>query len=117
MLGKQRRLPFVKHMLMRAKHVLNVVSYDICGPFETLSCGGSKYFISFVYEFSRMFWVYLIKTKGEALNMFKRFKAMAEKQSGRLIKILKTDGGREYNSHEFKHFCHENGILHEVTPP
>lgn len=61
--------------------------------------------------------MYLIKTKGEALTMFKRFKTMAEKYSGRLIKILRTYRGREYNSHEFKQLCHESGILHEVTPP
>lgn len=77
---------------MRAKQVLNVVSSDICGPFETLSCGGRKYFISFLDEFSRILWVYLIKTKGEALNMFNRFKVMDEKQSGRLVKILMTCG-------------------------
>lgn len=51
-----------------------------------------------------MLWVYLINTEGEALNMFKRFKAMAEKHSGRLSKILQTDGREEYNSHEFKQF-------------
>lgn len=54
MLGKQSRLPFVNQLSMRAKHVLNVVSSDICGPFETLSCGESNYFISFVDEFSTM---------------------------------------------------------------
>lgn len=42
MLGNQSRLPFVKQLSMRAKHVLNVVSSDICAPFETLSCEGSK---------------------------------------------------------------------------
>lgn len=37
MLGKQSRLPFVKQLSMRAKHVLSVVSFDIYGPFVTLS--------------------------------------------------------------------------------
>lgn len=69
-----------------------IISSDICGPFETLSCGGNKYFISFVDKFYIMLCVYLIKTKEEALNMFKRFKAKDEKQSERLIKILMTDG-------------------------
>ena len=35
MLGKQSRLPFVKQLSMRDKHELNVISYDICGPFDT----------------------------------------------------------------------------------
>lgn len=61
--GKQNMLPFVKELSMSAKYVLKVVSYETCGPFETISCGESNYFILFLYEFNRMLWVYLTKTK------------------------------------------------------
>lgn len=33
------------------------------------------------------------------------------------IKVLKSDGGGEYVSDEFKKFCEMDGIVHEVTPP
>lgn len=33
------------------------------------------------------------------------------------MKILRTDGGGEYNSHDFQSFCNEEGIVHEVTTP
>jgi transposase InsO family protein len=42
---------------------------------------------------------------------------MVEKQSEKQIKILRSDGGGEYTSHEFKVFCTENGIQHEVIAP
>jgi hypothetical protein len=54
LLGKQARKSFVKDIPMRAKQILDVVYTDVCGPFETLSLGGNKYFVSFVDEFSRM---------------------------------------------------------------
>lgn len=42
---------------------------------------------------------------------------MAEKQSGRFLKILRTDGGGKFVSNEFDDFCVKHGIQHEVTPP
>lgn len=33
------------------------------------------------------------------------------------MKIIRTDGGGEYNSHEFHKFCEKEGVLHEVTAP
>ena len=45
-----------------------------------------------------MTWVSLIKFKHEVFAEFKRFRLKAENQSGQTLKILKTDGGGEYNS-------------------
>ncbi|XP_076895611.1 uncharacterized protein LOC143548287 [Bidens hawaiensis] len=38
-------------------------------------------------------WLYLIKTKDEAFEMFKKFKVQAEKESSYVVKILRTDRG------------------------
>jgi len=65
--SKQSRLPFVSKAPKRASEALRVVHYDICGPFEVPSLGGSKYFITFIDEFTRMIWLYTIKLKSEAL--------------------------------------------------
>lgn len=59
-------------------------------------------------------WVFFIKAKNDVLEIFKKFKASAEKESGKVLKILKTDGGREYNSLAFGEFCQSEGIKHEV---
>ena len=115
--GKQPRLSFASGVAPRAKHALGVVHSDVCGPFPVASIGGNKYFVSFVDEFTRMTWVSLIKFKHEVFAEFQKFKVKAEKQSGQKLKILRTDGGGEFNSNEFKTFCEENGIEHEVTAP
>lgn len=59
-----------------------------CCLFDTLSLGGNKYFVSFVDEYSRMTWIFLIKTKDEVSNVFKKFKVMIEKQSENTSKSL-----------------------------
>ncbi|GAU43218.1 hypothetical protein TSUD_301050 [Trifolium subterraneum] len=57
------------------------------------------------------------KNKSEVFDVFKNFKAMAEKQSDNKLKVLKTDGGGEYVSNAFSEFCEVEGIMHEVIPP
>ncbi|WJX50083.1 hypothetical protein P8452_36436 [Trifolium repens] len=117
LLGKQPRDSFKNHLPMRSNEVLNVVHSDICGPIDVLSTGGNKYFLTFVDEFSRMTWLYHIKVKSEAFDVFKKFKALVEKQSGKPIKVLRTDGGGEYTSTEFENYCKEKGIIHEKQLP
>lgn len=89
----------------------------MCGPVNAVTIGGNSYFVSFVDDYSRKMWIYLIKRKDEVLDVFKKFKVMVEKQCGRQIKVLRTDGGGEYNSRDFQQFCDQRGLLHEVTAP
>ncbi|RDX97111.1 hypothetical protein CR513_20159, partial [Mucuna pruriens] len=75
------------------------------------------YFLTFVDEFTKKIWIYLLKEKGAVFSLFVKFCTSVERQSGLKIKILRTDGGGEYNSKEFKEFCEAKGIEHEVTAP
>jgi transposase InsO family protein len=115
--GKQSRSPFISDLPMRSSNPLGVVHSDICGPFGNANLAGNKYFITFVDEFTRMIWLYTIHLKSEALDVFKRFKVLVEKESEKSIKILRTDRGGEYTSKEFEVFCVNEGIVHEVTAP
>ncbi|GAU46952.1 hypothetical protein TSUD_281870 [Trifolium subterraneum] len=117
LLGKHPRSSFKSNLPMRSSEVLNVVHSDNCGPIDVLSTGGNKYFITFVDEYSRMIWLYHIKAKSEAFEVFKRFKTLVEKQSDKSIKVPRTDGGGEYTSKEFENYCKDQGIIHEVTTP
>ena len=69
------------------------------------SIGGNKYFVTFIDDFSRKLWSYLIKKKSEVIEVFSKFKFMVERQSGRKIKILRTDGGGEYVSKDSSALC------------
>ena len=82
---------------IRSKRKLEVIYYDVCGPFEVKSLGGNSYFVPFIDEFTRKMWIYLIKQKSEVFNIFKKFKLLSEKQSDKVIKVLRIDGGGEYN--------------------
>ena len=48
---------------------------------------------------------------------FCEFKALAEKESGKKIKALRSDNGGEYVSQQFKDFCSVEGIKRVLTTP
>jgi len=58
-----------------------------------------------------------LKSKDEVFHCFKIFKAFVERQSDRLIKMVRNDGGGEYKSNEFKRHCEELGLQHNITCP
>lgn len=93
----------------RAQEQLELVHTDLCGPMQTQSIG-SFYFLTFINDFSRKVWVYFVKHKSETFDKFKEFKALTKKQSGKCLKILRSDGGGEYDSKDFSEFCKQQGI-------
>lgn len=68
-------------------------------------------------DYSRYMWVYLIKTKDEALSMFQKFKLQVEKESSHKVKMIRTDRGGEFNSNQFQFFCEQAGIKRQLTTP
>lgn len=115
--SKQHKNSFSKDVSSKAKAILDIVYSDVCGPMQVESTGGNKYFVSFIDDFSRKLWVYLIKKKSDVLDVFMKFKSMVERQSGLKLKVLRSDGGGEYVSKEFDTMCEREGIVHEVVPP
>jgi len=94
-----------------------VVHLDICGPMETLSLNGERYFITFTDETSGRVSINLLHSKDQALASFQAYSARAEKVSGKEIKSLRSDGGGEYMNNQFKKYLENAGIQHRVTPP
>ncbi|KAL0316877.1 UNVERIFIED_CONTAM: Retrovirus-related Pol polyprotein from transposon TNT 1-94 [Sesamum radiatum] len=105
--GKQHKKPFPSGTSWRAKAVLELIHTDVCGPMRTPSHEQNRYFILFIDDYSRMTWVYFMREKSEVFKVFKKFKNLVEKQSGRSIKVLRSDRGKEYNNSEFDKFCEE----------
>ena len=113
--SKQHRKQFPQGKSWRAKKTLELVHSDICGPITPHSNGGKRYIITFIDDYSRRIWVYFLQEKSEAFVAFKSYKALVEKEVGNPIKVLRTDRGGEYNSHEFSNFCENHGIKRQLT--
>jgi hypothetical protein len=81
------------------------------------SLGGSLYYVTFIDDYSRKTWLYLLKSKDEVFSKFQEFKAEIENLTNKKIKTLRTDNGGEYTSREFVAFCKSAGIRRDLTVP
>jgi transposase InsO family protein len=82
-----------------------------------LTKGGKKYFTILIDDCTRFCYIYLLKSKDEALHYFQVYKAEVENQLERNIKRLRSDHCGEYFSNSFTSFCEEHGITHERMSP
>ncbi len=130
-LGKGHRSPIPKKSSSRASQILELVHSDLNGPLDGASLGGSRYFITFIDDFSKWTTVYMMRKKSESFKYFQIFHKYAQVHTGhqlsRLnviqrtnqtmeqIKSLRTDNGGEYISNTFKQYLLENGISHQLT--
>ena len=94
--GKQHRVSFVRpDQPRRRKSILDLVHTDVCSMTER-SLGGAQYFVTFIDDHSRKVWVYMLKTKDQVLQSFKEFHAMVERETGKKLKVVRSDNGGEY---------------------
>jgi hypothetical protein len=75
-----------------------------------MSLSGALYFVIFIGDFSRRTIVNFLNFKIQKFEKFTLFKALVEKQIGKLFKIFISNNKGEYTSLEFNKFCKENGI-------
>ena len=79
-----------------------------------MSLGGSRYFVTFIDDFTRHTWACTIAKKSKVFACFLEVKSLAERETGRKIKCLQSDGGKEYFSNQFSSYLQE-GIRHEFS--
>jgi len=118
-LGKGKRLTTLRSAPpdTRASNLLDLVHVDLWGPATASSMGGKRYFLTCYDDFSHHINLYFLANKSDALAALKEYAAMAETQTGRKIKQIRSDGGGEFNSNAAILFYRQNGIEHVLVPP
>ena len=74
--GKMQRKPFKSVDHKQSSKKLELIHSDICGPFQVDSIGGSRYFSTFIDDYSRCVAIYFLKHKSEALKKFQEFESI-----------------------------------------
>ncbi|RVX13264.1 Retrovirus-related Pol polyprotein from transposon TNT 1-94 [Vitis vinifera] len=116
-LGKQKKVSFLKTGRTPKAGNLELVHTDLWGPSPVASLGGSRYYITFIDDSSRKVWVYFLKNKSDVFVTFKKWKVMVETETGLKVKCLRSDNGGEYIDGGFSEYCVAQGIRMEKTIP
>lgn len=102
--GKKSRHKFKtrKHV---SKGIFDYIHSYLRGPSPEVSFGGSSYFVTFIDEYSRTVWIYLVKIKADVFDPFKEYRALVQKNTRMSIKCLRIENGTNFTSKEFESYC------------
>ncbi|XP_032457437.1 uncharacterized protein LOC100116824 isoform X3 [Nasonia vitripennis] len=113
--NKMHNVPF-KNNRYRAKDLLEIVHTDVCGLFQNTGFRGEKYFITFIDDYSKIARVYPIKSKAEVCEYIKYYVNECENLTGKKVKYLRCDNGKEYLNNEVFNYAKSKGIVISPCP-
>lgn len=102
---------------VRALKPNQVVHIDLWGPAPRKSFGNSLYFLTCYDDHSRHIQLYMLKSKSEALDGFRKYLALVENQCETKIKMVRSDNGGEFISTAFQDLLVTHGIIFNPVPP
>lgn len=94
--AKSHQLPYPVSTSISTKP-LELIFSDVWGPAPT-SVGRHTYYISFIDDYSKYTWIYLIKKKSDVFQVFHNFEALVERKFDCKILALQSDWGGEYRN-------------------
>ena len=101
----------------RATEILETIHSDVMGPISTISFNGKRYILTFIDEFSRKGWVFLVDDKKKIPEIIINFFTYIKNQFNHKIKNFHTDQGTEYNNKKILNYCEKHGINKTFSPP
>jgi transposase InsO family protein len=115
-IGKASKSPFPQGVGTRAGRVGELIHTDVCGPLPATN-SGYRYFVTFIDDYSRMTFVYLMQNKSQVLLNIKHLIPRIENVTGRPVSRIRSDNGGEFRNRGINLFCSERGIKQEFTIP
>jgi transposase InsO family protein len=112
--GKHHRDPFPQRASYRATSFLERIHSNL-HQLPVLTSTGFHYGLLFIDDYSRYFWIHLLRKKSETFDAFTQFKAMVEKQFNKSILCLHDDKGGEFIGIKWDEFFAQHGIWCEHT--
>ncbi|KAL0415516.1 UNVERIFIED_CONTAM: Retrovirus-related Pol polyprotein from transposon TNT 1-94 [Sesamum latifolium] len=118
-LGKQHKVHFPASPYPNSPTSNDILDYVHADVWVLLMLKhmGEQVFSVYFDNMSRKVFVFLMKQKAEVFEKFKQWKIFVENQTGRKLKVLRTDNGLEFCNQNFTELCNEFGIKRHKTNP
>ena len=96
----------------KSSHLFHLIHSDVWGPSKIKNISGSRWFVTFIDDHTRVTWVFLMKEKSEVGQIFQTFHKMIQNQFQTKIQVLKTDNGKEFFHSNLGSYLQNQGIIH-----
>lgn len=108
--GKYHRVSF-KVSFNKSYTPFSCIYTAVWGPFFTLSVLGRKY-LSFIDDYTRVSWIYLLKSKNDVINVKPQFYQVNVTQFHSIIQVFYSDNAQEFVNQSLVNFFQTQGILY-----
>eukprot|EP00253_Pinus_taeda_P024327 PITA_24327 len=101
----------------RAHRKLERIHSDLCGPMPVPSANGNKYIMTFIDDYTRMCWVYLLKNK---LMLFKHSRIFInglKMMHNLILGLFALIMEKNIHKNEFEQYLRQHGIKHQTIVP
>lgn len=109
-IGKSIQQPHPKKANLGITMPFQLVYTDLMGPISPPAMGGFKYVSKITDEFTKYKEIYLIKTKGEAVDTIQLYVQSVVAPLGFRIQGLRADRGTEYTGEALRKYCRQTAI-------
>ncbi|KAG6590623.1 Integrase catalytic core protein [Phytophthora cinnamomi] len=106
--------PFSSNPNKRKYKPFEFLHFDICGPMEEESLGGSRYLLLITDEASGCMSGFCLRARSESEGCLRRFITKVEKQFDARVKFVRHDGAKEFATNSLLAYYEDHGI--EVQP-
>ncbi|XP_071714909.1 uncharacterized protein [Rutidosis leptorrhynchoides] len=113
--AKHQRVHLSPRVNKRVASPFELVHSGVWGPCPVTSKTGFKYFVTFIDDYSRVTWLYLMKNRSEVFTHFCSFVAEVKTQFQTSVQTLRRDNAKEFLSESFTSYMLQHGILHESS--
>ena len=96
----------------KSSHPFYLIHIDVWGPSRINNVSGSRWFVTFIDDDTRITWVFLMKEKSEVGQIFQTFHKMIQNQFQTKIQVLNTDNGKEFFQSNLRTYLRNQGIIH-----
>eukprot|EP00798_Chlamydomonas_sp_ICE-L_P013813 gene13813-19729_t len=116
--AKGSRPPF-RASITQTTQPLALLHIDLCGPMQTPTLGGGRYFMGTTDDYTGFAIVSILAGKSgpEIYAHLTTIIRKLEKLTGFKVQILRTDGGGEFCNNAMSAYLNEKGISHHTTTP
>lgn len=95
----------------------DLIHVDVWSPYKVATFDGNKYFLTVFDDFTRMTWLFLLKSKGDVCVSLQHFLYFVKTQFEKTVKSVRTDNGTEFINSVCGKLFKDMGIIHQRTCP
>jgi len=111
-LAKCSNLPF-NESISSSLAPFDLVDFDVWGPSPLSTKDRSRYYVSFIDDFTHFTWIYLMKCRFDYLTILIKFSALVKTHHHfATIQTFRCDLGEKYTSNDFTTLFASNETIH-----